>query len=141
MILQATAPPAVSPMNALTAFATAMVALSVAAERVTETVKQWANPLLGKLSAAGSSAATQCLAVASGIFVSALSGQNPIGVPGFAAYQWASHRDWASWVLSGILVAGGSAFWNHLLDILKAAKVQKEAAANAALGANAKIAP
>ncbi len=28
--------------------------------------------------------------------------------------------------MSGILASGGSAFWNHLLDILQAAKVQKE---------------
>ncbi len=38
-------------------------------------------------------------------------------------------KDWACWLVSGILVSGGSAFWNHLLDIVKAAKVQKEAAA------------
>jgi hypothetical protein len=141
MILQTASSAAASPMDALTAFVIAMVALSVAAERVTETAKQWLGSWLNKLNSAGSSAATQALAVVSGIFVVALSGQNPVNVPGFAAYKWGNLRDWASWILSGVLVAGGSAFWNHLLDILKAAKVQKEIAANALLPADAKIAP
>jgi hypothetical protein len=40
-------------------------------------------------------------------------------------------------VISGILVSGGSAFWNHLLDILQAAKVQKEKLANSPVPAGA----
>jgi drug/metabolite transporter (DMT)-like permease len=119
------------PLNALTVFVTTMVALSVAAERVTETIKQWATPVLEKMSRSGNTAATQCIAVVSGIFVVVLSGLNPTGVPGFVAFQPGNPRNWSSWIVGGILVAGGSAFWNHALDILKAAKVQKEAAVNA----------
>jgi hypothetical protein len=129
-----------NPINALTLFVTSMIALSVAAERVTETIKQWANPVLEKMSSSGSTAATQCIAVVSGIFVVILSGQNPVQVPGFVAFQPGNPRDWPSWLIGGILVAGGSAFWNHLLDILKAAKVQKEAAVNAVVPETAKIA-
>lgn len=130
MFLDAAGSANVSPLNTLTAFVTAMVALSVAAERVTETIKQWAAQQLGKLSPPRSAAATQVVAMLSGIFVTAMSGQNPINVPGFSAYAWTSLHDWASWIFGGILVSGGSAFWNHILDILQAKKVQKESAAD-----------
>jgi hypothetical protein len=32
----------------------------------------------------------------------------------------------ASWAITGILASGGSAFWNHALDLIKATKVQQE---------------
>jgi hypothetical protein len=69
------------------------------------------------------------IAIASGVFVVALSGLSPINAPGFAAFS--IRKDWTCWLVTGILVSGGSALWNHLLDIVKAAKVQKEAAAGA----------
>jgi hypothetical protein len=130
MFLDASATATTSPLNALTAFATAMVALSIAAERVTETIKQWAAQKLNRLKPSGSAAVTQAVAMLSGIFVTAMSGQNPLSVPGFSAYAWKNLHDWASWILGGILVSGGSAFWNHILDILQATKVQKESTAN-----------
>jgi hypothetical protein len=130
MFLDASATATTSPLNALTAFATAMVALSIAAERVTETIKQWAAQKLNRLKPSGSAAVTQAVAMLSGIFVTAMSGQNPLSVPGFSAYAWKNLHDWASWILGGVLVSGGSAFWNHILDILQATKVQKESAAN-----------
>lgn len=133
MILQAPSASTESPLDALTAFVTVMIAMSMAAERLTETIKQWASHFFAKMTAAGATGAIQFLAILSGIFVTALSGQNPINVPGFTAYDWRKIQDWLSWVLTGILVSGGSAFWNHILDILKAAKVQKEQAVNATL--------
>jgi hypothetical protein len=126
--------------SGLTSFATAMVALSVASERVTETIKQWASPWRAKLSTARSAGTTQFLAILSGIFVTALCGHNPISFPSFAAFDWTKYQDWLCLLVAGILVSGGSAFWNNVLDMLRAAKVQKEAAANALPGV-AKIAP
>ena len=126
--------------SGLTSFATAMLALSVASERVTETIKQWASPWLAKLSPARATGTTQFVGVLSGIFVTALCGHNPISFPSFAAFDWSNNKDWLSLLAAGILVSGGSATWNHLLDILKAAKVQKEATVNALPGV-AKIAP
>lgn len=117
--------PQSDPLSTATMFATAMVAMSVAAERVTETVKQWICPSLNP-SGARNAAIVQTIAVGSGIFVAALSGTNPLKVPNFVAYQWGNHVDWMVWILTGFLVSGGSAVWNHLLDILQAAKVQKE---------------
>jgi hypothetical protein len=132
-----------SAFNDLTAFATTMVGLSVASERVTETIKQWVAPYIAKMTPAGSTATVQVLAIISGIVVTAISGLDPLkmkhGTPG----NWMDPSNWAVWLVGGIMVSGGSAFWNHILDMLKATKVQKELQANAAaVAANIpKIAP
>ncbi|MFZ0395144.1 MAG: hypothetical protein WCF17_20740 [Terracidiphilus sp.] len=135
MLLDTTA--ITSPSQVLTTFLTAMVGLSVATERVTDTIKQWIwgdgtpNPKT-------TPGWVQFIAILSGIFVSALSGLNPLNVAGFNAYQWNKPNTWAVCIVSGILASGGSAFWNHLLDILQAAKVQKE---NLAYGTSSAPAP
>jgi hypothetical protein len=150
-----------------TNFVTAMLALSVASERVTETIKQFLNPLegMGKASKAQQGAgqtgtaqqgktsdflgkwfawlssdwATQGIAILSGIIVVALSGTDPIGGLAIKTFAWLKNADWLRCVVAGILVSGGSATWNHVLDILKAAKVQKETTANKALPADQQI--
>ncbi len=123
LLLDATA--ITSPSQVLTTFVTAMVGLSVATERVTDTIKQWiwGDGTPNPKTAPGW---VQFIAILSGIFVSALSGLNPLNVAGFNAYAWNKPNTWAVCIVSGILASGGSAFWNHLLDILQAAKVQKE---------------
>jgi hypothetical protein len=118
--------------GALTLFITQMIGLSVAAERVTETIKQWIGPWLKSWTADRYAAAIQCIAVLSGMAVTAMSGLNPLKIPQVNAFDWFNHADWLSWFVTGILVSGGSAFWNHLLDILQATKVQKEQMANLA---------
>jgi hypothetical protein len=140
MIFQTPGTPSGDLYSGLTSFVTVMIALSVAAERVTETVKQMFAGFLNSLKSNISSAVVQIAAIVSGIFVSVLSGQNPVNVPGFQPYQWNNHHNWVSWLLSGILVSGGSAFWNNILDLLKAAKVQKEQLVNAVLPDGGKIA-
>ena len=120
------------PLSGLTLFVTQMIGLSVAAERVTETIKQWASPMLSRWSASRYSGVIQTVAVLSGIAVTALSGLNPLNVPLAQPFAWANRANWLSWLITGILVSGGSAFWNHVLDILKAVKVQKEQLVNAA---------
>lgn len=113
------------PASALTLFFTQMVGLSVASERVTETVKQWLGPTLSSWSAARYAGAIQTIAVISGMLVTALSGLNPLNIPLAKPFDWFNKASWLSWVISGILVSGGSAFWNQVLDILQATKVQK----------------
>lgn len=127
------------PLGALTLFITQMVGLSVAAERVTETVKQWIGPWLSKLSKDRYAALIQTMAMVSGVLVVACSGLNPLSIPQFKAYGWASPINWLSWLIGGVLVSGGSAFWNHILDILQAVKVRKEQFANLATTANAAL--
>lgn len=120
------------PLGALTIFITQMIGLSVASERVTETVKQWVGPSLTRLSTDRYAALVQTFAMVSGVLVVACSGLNPLNIPQFKAYGWTSPIDWLSWLIGGVLVSGGSAFWNHILDILQAVKVRKEQVANLA---------
>jgi hypothetical protein len=111
-----------------------MLGLSVAAERVTETIKQTLPGLLGKLSANLQSAATQVIAIFSAMFVVALSHADPLNVAKGCTAPWLQCKQgWECILFTGILASGGSAFWNHLLDILKAAKVNTEQTANAKL--------
>lgn len=114
------------PLGVLTLFVTQMIALSVAAERVTETVKQWICPYMTHWTPARYAAAIQTIAIASGVAVTCFSGLNPLNMPKVQAFAWSNPPNWLSWLIGGLLVSGGSAFWNHLLDMLKAAKVQKE---------------
>ena len=105
----------------LTNFVTVMVGLSLASERVTETIKQWICPILQKfLSGKAVSAVVQVVAVASGMFVAALTQVNPLNL---------KTANWVIWAITGLLICGGSAFWNHILDIIQATKVQKQTAA------------
>ena len=109
--------------------------MSVASERVTETFKQWISPALSRLSPARNAALVQTIAMISGMAVVALSGLNPLTIPKFVAFGWMNPADWLSWLIGGVLVSGGSAFWNHILDILQATKVRKEQIANLATAA------
>jgi drug/metabolite transporter (DMT)-like permease len=105
-------------------FLLSMIGLSVGAERVTETIKQiYSQSTKGAMSAAG----VQVIAIFSGTLVTAMSTLNPLGIP-HADFGWSNPRMWMNWIVTGVLVSGGSAFWNHLLDILQATKLQKEAA-------------
>ena len=114
-----------------TNFLTQMVGLSVASERVTETAKQWISSTPDSVQqAARRSGLIQIIAIASGVLVVGMSGLNPMGMPGFIPFSF-SKESWMCWLVTGFLVSGGSAFWNHLLDILKATKIEKEQAADA----------
>ena len=117
------------PFNAWTIFLTQMIGLSVATERVTEMIKQWVGPTLSNwLRSSRYFGAVQLIAILSGMFVTALSGLNPLQIPDYKAFEWGNSKDWLTWTVTGILVSGGSAVWNHLLDILQAVKVAKEQA-------------
>ena len=130
-----------NPGDTITASLTALAALSVATERVTQIIKQWltGKPWLKPKGEVPPVLLTHLIAFFSGVFVAILSGQNPIGVSGFQTFKdagnWQSYftngYDWISWLLSGVLISGGSAFWNHALDLIQAAKVQKEQSVNA----------
>jgi hypothetical protein len=117
------------PFNVWTVFLTQMIGLSVATERVTEMIKQWVGPTLSNwLRSSRYFGAVQLIAILSGMFVTALSGLNPLQIPDYKAFEWGNSKDWLTWTVTGILVSGGSAVWNHLLDILQAVKVAKEQA-------------
>jgi hypothetical protein len=123
----------------LTLFVTQMLGLSIAAERVTETIKQSISGITAGLRAPIQSALTQTIAIVSAMLVVALSHADPMNVVKGACPEGWLHctRAWENIVFTGILASGGSAVWNHLLDILKATKVDAEQTADTALAAAA----
>ena len=127
-------------MGNLSTFITTIIALSVAVERVVEILKQtlgstpigsWlfaakpASPNLEKLRCAG----LYILSGTLGLLISVYSGLGTT-IPIHSSHPWMGD------VLMGLLSSGGSSFWNHALDIVKASKVIKEQAADTAVANN-----
>jgi len=127
-----------------------LLALSLVVERVVEMIKgffpnAWLFlPKENPTEEARRCAALRMFAFAVGSVVTPLSGiqlvtwsQNA-GASGSdqSAYLWHSVLNA---LLSGLLASGGSAFWNHILDLLKAAKVKQELKAQEALSIVASI--
>ena len=93
-----------------TNFLTQMVGLSVATERVTETIKQWVNSSPATIQqAARRSGLVQLIAIGSGVLVVGISGLNPMNIPGFIPFSF-SKESWMSWLVTDLLVSGGVGF-------------------------------
>jgi hypothetical protein len=101
---------------------TLVLAVSVAVERVTEILKQMfpilATALANDTSENRRRAVLQLLAAAVGTVIA-----------WFGDLQLGTHGGPSAWVLIGLMSSGGSAFWNHALDALRAMKVTQEATA------------
>jgi hypothetical protein len=133
-------------MNDFTVLVTLLATLSVAVERAVETFKNFI-PYLNKPLPAGPAenrrrAIMGLVAVAFGS-IAAYSAKGQIQT--IQAAKWLVSPDLhdTGYVIIGFLTAGGSAFWNHVLDILSALKTQKEKIAGtlAPLAAPAPAAP
>jgi hypothetical protein len=90
--------------DTVTASLTAIVALSVATERVTQVLKQWltGTTWFTPKGVTPPAFVTHFIAFVSGAFVAVLSGQNPIGVTGFQAFKDAGNWNLDFWRI-GIL--------------------------------------
>lgn len=112
------------PVSQLTTFVTAMVALSIGTERIVEIIKGMISQLDGH------DTWIQSVAVAAGAVIALVIGPHellavvPAGGFDTAARYWGA-------ALLGLMASGGSAFWNHALDILGAIKDTKEKVAAA----------
>lgn len=129
--------------SVLTTFITLMLAVSIAAERMVEVLKGWFsgkgifNPSMNPAVEGRRCAWVHCLAGICGVVVAAVGHVDLFAIfnagwphstsIGKATY-WA-----ASWATTGLLASGGSAFWNHALDLLKATKIQNEQSAKFAV--------
>jgi hypothetical protein len=135
-------------MNELTSFITAVLALSVAAERVVEVIKGMLPTFwLFAVNSNPASEARRCAAIR---FLSGIVGGVTAKVSGVdllsyihsgtaatsATTATALGHKVVAFTMAALLTSAGSAFWNHALDILKATKVNKEQLAIAASGAN-----
>jgi hypothetical protein len=119
-------------MNDFTILVTLLATLSVAVERAVEIFKGFV-PYLNQTLNPGSAenrrrALLQVIAVIFGTIASYLAkGQ----IQAIGAARWLTDQSlhYAGYVIVGCLTAGGSAFWNHILDIIGALKTQQETAA------------
>jgi len=126
-------------MDTLTAFLSAMIALSAAVERVVEILKGMfqrlredpdpRTDLQGK-GAARRRLVLQVLAALAGTVAALTIGpQNFLKSLPDGGYE--SPVRWIAAVFIGLMASGGSAFWNHALDIVGAIKNAKESLAAA----------
>jgi hypothetical protein len=128
-------------MDQLTAFLSSMIALSVGVERVVEVLKGFSKTLRedpqndpGGTRAARRRAVLQIIAVLAGTAVAALIGPhhffNSIPDDGYRCLT-----RWIGSLLLGCMASGGSALWNHALDIVGAIKSAREQVAQTSSGA------
>ncbi len=111
-------------LTAITQFVGLLAAMSVATERAVEVIKGMVPYLNQQLPPGASNsrraALIQVISIACGAVISiSVQGQVPAGVSAKEIGFW-------SYLVLGLLTSGGSALWNHVLDIIGAFKVQKE---------------
>ena len=111
----------------ITKLVTLLAAMSVSVERIVEILKGFI-PYLNKQLDPGSAenrrrAILHVIAALFGTLVAYL-GHDQIG--NIAAAKPLLDLHWLGYILIGLMTAGGSAFWNHVLDIIGALKTQQE---------------
>jgi hypothetical protein len=100
---------------------TLVAGVSVAVERVTEILKQMIPGLAEERGDAGEKYRRAGLQILAGVVGTIIAWQGNL--------QLASHTGPAVYVLIGLMSSGGSAFWNHALDAVRATKLTKQAVA------------
>lgn len=118
-------------MNSLTDLITLALALSVAVERVMEILKG----LIPALAQQQSNLKLEYLRGAILHLISVLIGALAAyagNINFLQRFSSGPSNPWVGYLVCGLLAAGGSAFWNHVLDIVKALKIKDESAASEA---------
>ncbi len=125
-------------MEPLTFFLSSMIALSVAVERVVEIIKGLSPKLREdpdpRVDPQGKGAARRRLvlqgiaAVVGAIAALTIGPHNFLNAIPDGGYQ--TPVRWIASLFLGLIASGGSAFWNHALDIVGAIKSVKEQVAN-----------
>jgi hypothetical protein len=113
-------------MDTLSNLVASMIALSVGVERIVEIFK-------GIFKSVNNAPAVliHLLSTALGTSVALAIGPHNLASCFPPSTNGNSLTQIASSVLLGLMASGGSAFWNHVLDIIGAVKKVKETAANA----------
>ncbi len=126
-------------MDKLSALVATILAVSIASERIVEILKGLFPGSWLFAPRTGNPEARRCagihiLAGLCGAFVAWASGIDVLTLVGISHSPTggaASHV--LGYAVVGLLASGGSAFWNHVLDILQASKVQQDQQAIAAV--------
>ena len=110
-------------MDGIASVIAMVVAVSVAVERVTEILKQVIPGLAQeKTDAKAENMRKALLQVLAGAVGTVIAWQGNL--------QLGPHAGWAVYPLIGAMSSGGSSFWNHVLDAVRATKIQKQAEAD-----------
>ena len=114
-------------VSVLTKFVTVMLAISLAAERMVEVLKDWfPNAYWFKTNSDPTKESRRIawIHLIAGLFGGVVAWVGKLQVlPELGASGWKQN------ILAGLLASFGSAAWNHLLDLLKATKIRQEQAA------------
>ncbi|HTS35507.1 MAG TPA: hypothetical protein VMH04_07550 [Candidatus Solibacter sp.] len=124
-------------MDTLTSIATLGLTLSIAVERVLEILKGFipalSTPRVALKAEYIRVAILHFLSVSIGSIASGLGHVDLFQRVGGAQAQASGTLSlYTGYIICGLLAAGGSAFWNHLLDIIKAVKIKDESGAKKA---------
>jgi len=120
-------------MDKLTAFLGFMLALSLATERITETIK--GLPLVTKWLATEQpdphreevrKAAIHIVAIVTGTILAYLSHDQFVTALGFSASASAIPGGYGLYLVLGAMASGGSGLWNSALDIVRGINQQKQ---------------
>jgi hypothetical protein len=123
-------------VTVFSAFLAKIAAVSVAAERIVEILKGWLpNTYLfaTKTDPAREMRRTAWIHVLAGVAGTAVAVAGKVDIfKGIGV----NTPPWASYIGAGLLASGGSAMWNHALDLLKAIKINNQQDAISAVGSN-----
>jgi hypothetical protein len=115
-------------MNSISQMFALLAAMSIAVERVVEVIKgivpKLAQPWTGSRESWRRVLLQLISVAAGGVIASQIHTQIVAAVPSLASSSDSGH--WGVDVLFGLLASGGSGLWNHVLDITRAIKVDKE---------------
>jgi hypothetical protein len=123
-------------LDKLTALVSTLLALSLAVERVIEILKGLLHFWPFTPQEAGNKELTRSAAIhiLSAFVGGIIAGVGHIAIIGsWDTSSLLAATNLTNLLLAGLLSSGGSAFWNHVLDILKASKVKKEVEAKVAI--------
>ncbi len=116
-------------MGTLISVVSILAALSMASERIVEMLKKawdWLGKEQPKTDESLRQAAVHLIAAIIGTGLAWLSRTQ---IAAMLPADWASHMGWQTYAMLGLMSSGGSAFWNTILDALRAIKIEKSAAA------------
>lgn len=116
-------------MDVLISFLTSMLALSIGVERIVEILKAMIPWLRKRGSDAVETArrryVLQLLAASTGAFTALVIGPQHF-LPTFIKEEETTPHLVMSCILLGLMASGGSAVWNHMLDIVATIKATRE---------------
>lgn len=122
-------------MNTLTSLVALLAAMSIAVERVVEILKNLVPFLRNTQAGYWENLRFSALHVLAALVGTIVAWETQPTIAGLFPSLATGKLGWMSTVVIGLMASGGSAFWNHALDLIQASKVKAEAGAARAMAA------